>query len=108
HLARALDRSRLVTVVGIGGIGKSRLVKEFVHRHWPVPRSRTVALGGVELAPRLDAAIATQLGLFLEPGDALVAVLAAALDQDGMLLVLDGAEAFPDAVASLAPGLLEW
>jgi DNA-binding SARP family transcriptional activator/predicted ATPase len=107
QLARALDRARLVTVVGIGGIGKSRLVKEFVHRHWPAHRSRTVALAGVEHAPRLDAHIATQIGLFLEPGDSLVAVLAAALGQDGMLLVLDGAEGFPDAVGALALGLLE-
>ena len=106
HLARALDRERLVTVVGIGGIGKSRLVREFAHRRWPASRSRTVTLHGVEAAVRLDAHIATQLGVFLEPGDALLPVLAAALDRDGMLLVIDGAESFPEAVGSIALELL--
>ena len=106
HLARALERERLVTVVGIGGIGKSRLVREFVHRHWPASRSRTVTLSGVEQVERLDAHVATQLGVFLEPGDALAAVLAATFDRDGMLFVIDGAEAFPEAVGGLALDLL--
>jgi DNA-binding SARP family transcriptional activator len=106
HLARALDRERLVTVVGIGGIGKSRLVREFVHRHWPVLRSRTVTLHGVETPARLDAHIATQLGVFLETGDELLPVLAASLGRDGMLLVVDGAESFPEAVGAIALDLL--
>ncbi len=32
HLGRAVDRDRVVTVVGLGGMGKTRLVDEFAHR----------------------------------------------------------------------------
>ncbi|MEO6469376.1 MAG: BTAD domain-containing putative transcriptional regulator, partial [Acidimicrobiia bacterium] len=107
HLARALDRERLVTVVGIGGIGKTRLVQEFVHRHWSPEPVQSVSIAGVEHLARLDAHLATQLGVFLDPGDTLVGVLAAMDNRAGSLLVIHGAEAFPEAIGALALALLE-
>ncbi len=107
HLARALDRERLVSVVGIGGIGKTRLVQEFVHRYWSATRVQSVSIAGVEHVARLDAHLATQLGVFLDSADTLVSVLAAALGRAGSLLVIDGAEPFPEAIGALALALLE-
>jgi predicted ATPase/DNA-binding SARP family transcriptional activator len=111
-----LRRSRLVTLVGPGGAGKTRLSGEAARR-LPVPPADGVWL--VELAPLTDPADipAAILGTLnqLDPGridprpatagDLLGPVLDALGDRD-VLLVLDNCEHLVDAVAKTAEHLL--
>ena len=111
-----LGRSRLVTLVGPGGAGKTRLSGEAARR-LPAPPADGVWL--VELAPLSDpadipAAILGTLDL-LDPGridprpatagDLLGPVLDALGDRD-VLLLLDNCEHLVDAVAKTAEQLL--
>jgi len=107
-LGTLIDQHRLVTVVGAGGVGKSRLVQALLQL-----RANTYAQNvcWVELAPvaaprALPAAVAAALGVQLPPGDALELLLK---DVSGMemLLALDNAEHLLDDVARLAQALLD-
>ncbi|MEJ3657866.1 BTAD domain-containing putative transcriptional regulator [Actinomycetes bacterium KLBMP 9759] len=107
-VAAALERSRLVTLVGPGGVGKTSLALE-VARH--APAAHLVELAGVERHLRVE-----------EPDVYVADVVAAALDirQEGApadrvaevlrpstaLLVLDNCEQVVGAVAALAARLL--
>ena len=105
---RALLRdggSRLVTLTGAGGSGKTRLALE-VGREQASSYANGAAL--VELAPVGDPAlvvptIAAALGVAELPGKPLLESLAAALQPQELLLVLDNAEHVRDA----APAFVE-
>jgi predicted ATPase len=111
ELDEILDLStshRLVTLVGPGGIGKTRLSSE-VARHL-LPRF----VDGVwvaELAPLSDpelvsAAVATTLGLDLAGGRVSPERVANALGSKQLMLVLDNCEHVVDAAAEMAEALL--
>ena len=106
RLGRALERDRLITVVGLGGIGKTRLVEELAHRRRHLSSVLRVSLSGLDTSDRFEAHIAPQLGLFVEGADRLVKVLAAAIGDEPTLLTIDAAEAMTDDVGALALGLL--
>lgn len=107
ELGRVLERQRLVTVTGIGGIGKSRLVREFAHRAWPEAEVRFVALGVLEHPEGFSGHVAQQLGIVLDgPTDVAVAV-AAAVRGRVTLLVVDAAEHHLDEVTGLVLELLD-
>ncbi|MGJ5750220.1 putative ATPase [Streptomyces puniciscabiei] len=104
ELTEALGRARLVTVTGVGGVGKSRLAAR-VAAGWET------GAGRVELAPVRDPqfveyAVAEALGLTDHtarlPRDALLEHLAGR----PALLVLDGFEHLVDACAELTAELL--
>lgn len=104
ELARLLARTRLLTVTGPGGSGKTRLALELAAR-----RDGEARL--VELAPLADPAlvashVAAALGLALpvdaDPADA----LARAIGARELLLVLDNCEHLVGAIAALAAALL--
>ncbi|MGC4861691.1 BTAD domain-containing putative transcriptional regulator [Micromonospora sp. DT41] len=107
ELQALLPRQRLVTLVGPGGVGKTRLAIE---------AARTVPDGVriVELAPlpARDSGIAEQvlgaLDVRESPGSSLSAVdrLVAALRQRHLLLVLDNCEHVIEPVAELVARLL--
>lgn len=98
----------LVTLVGAGGIGKTRLARELAAR-----RAAAVPAGvaWVELAALSDpallpGAVAAALGLeSLAPGDPTAALLAA-LRPLALWLVIDNAEHLLDATAALAAELV--
>jgi predicted ATPase/DNA-binding winged helix-turn-helix (wHTH) protein len=98
----------LVTLVGAGGIGKTRLGFEVAREL--LPRFAD-GVWGVELAPLSDpdlvpVTVATALGLELTSGNASTETVAAALHSKQLLLVLDNCEHVLDAAARMAEALL--
>ncbi len=107
--ARQLAGCRLLTLLGMGGIGKSRLsvqlgaalLDDFPDGVWLV-----------ELAPLTDArlvpqALANVLGLKDEGGEAVAELLVRYLRDKRVLLILDNCEHVAAAVAALAKQLLQ-
>lgn len=100
--AQLLDRTRLLTLHGPGGIGKTRLAFELVstrtrtHRqqHW------SVDLGALAAPALVPAAVASAIGLNATKQDPLDLVCAHLADQP-TLLVLDTCEHLQAAVAPL-------
>lgn len=102
-----LRESRLVTVVGAGGVGKTRLALAAADRSGRChPDGAWFAdLGPVEDARLVAATIAAALGVDVGGGDALRVVVAALADRRG-LLVLDGCEHLLRAAADAAEAIL--
>ena len=108
EVTRLLDTTRLLTLTGPGGTGKTRLALQVAAGlldHYP----RGVWL--VELAPLADpagvpAAVAAAVGVREEAGQPLLATLVAALRERWLLLVLDNCEHLLDAGATLVEALL--
>jgi predicted ATPase/DNA-binding SARP family transcriptional activator/DNA-binding CsgD family transcriptional regulator len=109
EIKRELAMSRLLTLIGAGGSGKTRLALE-------VARDLVGAYPDgswfVELAPLAEGglvpqAVAAALSVKERPDRPLSATLADALQPRQMLLVLDNCEHLVDAVARLTETLLE-
>lgn len=100
-------RSRVVTVTGLGGLGKSRLVRE-----WLASRSRPVRTRWADLrgaAPESVATrVATELGLALSEDDPhhALAMVRGALRHAPTLLVLDNADDVAPETAELVAALV--
>ena len=109
ELARALYDTRLLTLTGIGGVGKTRLsVQLAAQESWAYP-------GGVwfvELGPLSDGdfvvpAIAKVVGARELPGRSLLETLTERLREQRTLLVIDNCEHLLDAAAEAAELLLK-
>jgi predicted ATPase/DNA-binding SARP family transcriptional activator len=105
---RLLDRSRLVTVTGPGGCGKTRLATEAAAGRL---RGFPDGVWLVDLAPLVDQSlvpdtVAQTLGLQLRSGQLPGTALALQLAPRRMLLVLDNCEHLIDSCARLALELL--
>jgi len=108
ELAALVDANRLVTLVGFGGIGKTRLVLEFARRE--------ADAGGrgvwfVSLSPVADpalvvSAVMAALSLREEPGKPPHETLVEYLQPRADLIVLDACESSRDATAALCDLLL--
>jgi predicted ATPase/DNA-binding SARP family transcriptional activator len=108
ELSGALDHTRLLTLTGPGGCGKTRLALALAGR-----RARDFADGArlVELAPVADPALvvaelAAALGVQQRSARDPIEVLAARLGEQQVLLVLDNCEHLIEACATLAERLL--
>jgi predicted ATPase/DNA-binding SARP family transcriptional activator len=102
-----LGTSRLLTVTGAGGSGKTRLALEVA----AAVRAAAGDVAWVELAPiatpeLVAQQVATAVGLCEESGCPAVEALHSFLRARGLLLVLDNCEHLVDACAALADGLL--
>jgi len=103
-----LSSSRLVTLAGIGGVGKTRLAlraatdvgTDFVDGAW------LVELGEVSDGALVVDVVAAQLGLRDDSARPLLDVLVDYLCSRKLLLVLDNCEQIVDAAAKLAETLL--
>jgi predicted ATPase/DNA-binding winged helix-turn-helix (wHTH) protein len=106
-LGTLMQQHRLVTLVGPGGIGKTRLAQALLHLQAGSYAQGVcwVSLAEVADAASLTGAVATALGV--RPVDAQPQSLARALGSMQMLLALDNAEHLVDAVAHLVQTLLE-
>jgi predicted ATPase/class 3 adenylate cyclase len=107
-LATELGAHRLVTLTGVGGVGKTRLATEVA------PRLAGEFPDGVwffELAPVGDPAavpdaVAAVLGVTQQPGKSVSESVAAALDGRVRLLVIDNCEHVRDAAGDLIEAIL--
>jgi predicted ATPase/DNA-binding SARP family transcriptional activator len=104
----AVREHRLVTLVGTGGAGKTRLSIEIARRAVDAFDDGVV---WIELAPLTDGALVAQtvaaaLGLRHQPGRALADSVAEYLSTRSVLLVLDNCEHVIDAVVELLTVLL--
>jgi predicted ATPase/DNA-binding SARP family transcriptional activator/DNA-binding CsgD family transcriptional regulator len=105
---RALAMTRLLTLTGPGGSGKTRLALEVAAN---LAGAYPDGVRLVELAPLSEPGlvvgeVAGTLGVQERPGEPLLDVLADALRTRRMLLVLDNCEHLIDAVARLVGDLL--
>jgi predicted ATPase/DNA-binding XRE family transcriptional regulator len=108
ELAPILETAPLVTVVGAGGVGKSRLGRELARQHAAAFADGAWLVELAELAePSLVAgAVAAAVGMpAIQPRDTL-AVLTEYLRHKHMLLVLDNCEHLVTACAELLSSLL--
>jgi non-specific serine/threonine protein kinase len=105
---RLFEATRLLTLTGAGGVGKTRLGHEIAagllddpeHGVWLV---ELAALADPLLVPQ---AVAASLGVREEPERSLAATLVDALRPRQLLLVLDACEHLIEACAALADALL--
>jgi len=93
-----------VTLVGVGGVGKSRLAVEVARRAMTARDGRVafVSLDGVSDPSLVLPAIAGALGVAAEPGRPLTEALVTVLGQAPTLLVLDTVEHVRPAAPTLA------
>ncbi|MCC6188212.1 MAG: hypothetical protein IT318_04230, partial [Anaerolineales bacterium] len=100
---------RLMTLVGPGGAGKTRLAVEAARRLLPnfPDGAWLVSLASIDQAQAVPSAVTAALGLQPAPNMPLVDMLAAALHDWQALLVIDNCEHVLDGVAPLLPHLLE-
>jgi predicted ATPase len=108
ELSGLLDRARLVTVTGAGGIGKTRAVLELAAR---LPKRPGETLRFVDLSLVTDGALlasrlASALRLELPAQDDLASAVVAALKDRDVLLVLDNCEHVIAAVREFAAAVL--
>jgi predicted ATPase/DNA-binding CsgD family transcriptional regulator len=108
HVGQLLERTRLLTIMGTAGSGKTRLAYEVARQ------LKTRYSGGVffcELAllaegDRLPAAVADCFGHSQDPGDHLTRILSQQLGDRPALLVLDNCEHLRSGVTTLTVPLL--
>jgi predicted ATPase/DNA-binding XRE family transcriptional regulator len=105
---RLLVQSRLVTLTGSGGCGKTRLaiqvtadlIEEFPDGVWFV---QLVPLSDSTLVPQ---SVATTLGLYIQQGRPMLTILTDYLGVKSLMLILDNCEHLLDTCAQLADTLL--
>ncbi|HET9493936.1 MAG TPA: tetratricopeptide repeat protein [Chloroflexia bacterium] len=107
-LHSVLASSRLVTLTGAGGVGKTRLAIEAAHRSESVfpDGAWFVYLGSVFEPALVPGTVAGALGVREEPGQSLQDTVAAFIGQRNLLLVLDNCEHLLRTCAALAGFLL--
>jgi predicted ATPase/DNA-binding NarL/FixJ family response regulator len=109
EVKRALAMTRLLTLTGAGGSGKTRLALEVAR---DLVGAYPDGVGLVELAPLSEGelvpqAVASALGVLEQPSRSLTATLTEALQTKQALLVVDNCEHLIEAVAHLVDALLD-
>jgi hypothetical protein len=108
ELSTALKAHRLLTLTGVGGVGKTRLAlelaaqsaKDFPDGVWVI---ELAAVGDPAVVPE---AVAAVLGITQQPGMSLAASIATALEGRTRLLVFDNCEHVLDAAADMIDAVL--
>jgi len=107
-LQTVLKTHRLVTLTGVGGVGKTRLAHELaaVSSHDFADGVWVIELAAVSDAATVPAAVAAVLGITQQPGMSLAASVGAALGGRSRLLVFDNCEHVLDAAADIVEAIL--
>jgi predicted ATPase len=108
ELEQVLKTHQLVTLTGVGGVGKTRLALEvagrladnFLDGVW------VIELASVGDPTAVPEAVAAVLGIVQQPGSSLTDSIAATLEGRSRLLVLDNCEHLLDATADLVEAIL--
>jgi predicted ATPase/DNA-binding CsgD family transcriptional regulator/DNA-binding XRE family transcriptional regulator/Tfp pilus assembly protein PilF len=106
ELTRLIGQSRLLTLIGPGGAGKTRLAAEVLGRNVAAADLVFVPLEQVRYPRSLASALASQLQVPDQHGTPLLESLRSALAAAPKVLLLDGAEGIAAEVAELAGDLL--
>ncbi len=109
ELDALLRASRLVTLTGVGGTGKSRLAYQLAAE---VGHEFPDGLWAAELAPLTDpdlvaGELASEMGLHPQPGEPIAKTLVAVVQHQTVLVILDNCEHLLDASADLVSRLLQ-
>ena len=109
EIKRLLPQTRLLTLVGAGGVGKTRLALQAVAEVVDAYRDgvRFINLAALRDGALVATMIAQALGVPEKSGGALVASLAAHLRRRQLLLLLDNCEQVRDDCAALSAALLQ-
>jgi len=109
RLSALLEEQRLVTLVGSGGAGKTRLVIEALKRlYGPAPdRVCWAPLGSIHDPALVAQTVADAVGVTTLATAASLELLVPALHDREVLLVLDNCEHLTDTVSALVRGILE-
>jgi predicted ATPase len=105
---KRFSQTRLLTLTGTGGIGKTRLAARVADA---IERTCADGVWWIDLAPLSDPAlviqtVASELGLREQPGVHLLDTLLTALATKHAVVVLDGCEHLVDACAELVEAVL--
>ena len=103
-----LADERLITVVGPGGVGKTRVALEVARQSGP---ATVLPLAPVTDSAAIPHALAAALNLRVEQGDVLSTCIAVLADRHGLLVIdncehlLDGVRDTVDVILSACPGI---
>ena len=108
EVQEALKAHRLVTLTGVGGVGKTRLATEVAaHLAGEFPDGVWLfELAAVADPAAVPDAVAAVLGITQQPGKSVAESVAAAMDGRVRLLVFDNCEHVRDAAADLVEAIL--
>ena len=108
ELQTTLKAHRLLTLTGVGGVGKTRLALEVAAQLTDEFRDGVwfFELAAVSDPAAVPDAVAAVLGITQQPGKSMVESVAAALEGRLRLLVIDNCEHVVDSVADLVEAIL--
>jgi predicted ATPase/class 3 adenylate cyclase len=105
----ALAQSRVVTLIGVGGVGKTRLAVQTAAELLPRYRDGVwlCELGPLSDSDQVPDVVAAALGVQQRPEQSIAESLVTALRAKEMLVVLDNCEHLLDAAAQLVAAIIE-
>ena len=108
EIATLLDQERMLTLIGVGGVGKTRLATEVAGRAAGAFPDGTwmVEFAALRDATAVGYAVAGVFGVAQQPDRSIEQCLVAWLGQRRLLLILDNCEHLIDAVAHLANDII--
>lgn len=103
-LRRTMRTNRLTSVVGPGGIGKTRIVRELANRS--TQDMKIVEVAAPVAGNTLPDFVMAALGVREKPGETALSALVAQLERQRFVLVLDNCEHIVDECSAFVAGLL--